>query len=641
MYEENRRFSWTSFFIKVIIIIIFILFTVWLLSLTTKGLSSSLNILKDDIFSQNVEKMKEVGKEYFTTERLPEKVGEVKTLTLAKMYDQNLILEIKDKNGYSCSAKNSYVSVEKLEDEYQMKVYLSCGEEEDYIVVIMGCYNYCKTDICEQKKTTDDDTKETDKKEDDDSKGTTYPENNDTSKGTTYPENNDTTKSAIEYQYKKTTGGRWSDWSSWSNWSKTSVSNTDSRSVETKLVDEEYTIDKEITKTVYTSEATCPNVSGYTFASKTGNTCKYTMNTSDTQNPVCPDVYGYKNTGRNGFDCTYTKSDTKTQDPTCPDVSGYKNTGRNGFTCSYSKTTDIESTVNPTCPTVSGFKNTGRNGFTCSYSRTTNVSSTLSPTCPNVSGYNKNGRSGFTCYYKKTTYSTSWKYYSTGSGSYVPANTSTYKYVQTAANYVYKCNNSCKYQWVYTYTIYKKSTTTSTSTKTASAYCSSGTRSGNTCVVTTPKTETKTATAQCPSGTRSGNTCVVTTPKTETKTETAKCLVGTRSGDTCIDQVTDNIKRTASCNTANGYVQSGDTCVKKGTASTTRIASCPSGENNIDGKCYKDVTEIIKEKHYRKVTYYRYRTRQYISGTVSYKWGSSKNDSYLINQGYKLTGVTR
>ena len=32
-----------------------------------------------------------------------------------------------------------------------MKVYLSCGEQEDYIVVIMGCYNYCKTDICEQQ----------------------------------------------------------------------------------------------------------------------------------------------------------------------------------------------------------------------------------------------------------------------------------------------------------------------------------------------------------------------------------------------------------------------------------------------------------------------------------------------------------
>ncbi len=131
MYEESERFSWASLFIKIIIVIIFVLFTIWLLSLSTKnatkGLSNSLNVLTDNIFAENVDRMKEVGKSYFTTERLPEKVGDVKTLTLASMYDKNLILEVKDKNGNACSAKNSYVSVEKMETEYQMKVYLECG----------------------------------------------------------------------------------------------------------------------------------------------------------------------------------------------------------------------------------------------------------------------------------------------------------------------------------------------------------------------------------------------------------------------------------------------------------------------------------------------------------------------------------
>ena len=161
MYEESNRFSWTSLFIKIIIVIIFILFTIWLLSLSTKnatkGLSNSLNVLTDGIFSENIDRMKEVGKSYFTTERLPEKVGDVKTLTLASMYDKNLILEIKDKNGNACSAKNSYVSVEKMETEYQMKVYLECGSESNYIKIPMGCYNYCNTDICE-KKSSDDTT---------------------------------------------------------------------------------------------------------------------------------------------------------------------------------------------------------------------------------------------------------------------------------------------------------------------------------------------------------------------------------------------------------------------------------------------------------------------------------------------------
>ena len=121
MEEENRRGSWASFFIKGIIVIIFVLFTVWLLSLSNRGISDKLDILTDKIFAENIDRMKDVGKSYFTTERLPEKVGEVKTLTLAKMYDEKLILEVKDKNGNACSAVNSYVSVEKMENEYRIK----------------------------------------------------------------------------------------------------------------------------------------------------------------------------------------------------------------------------------------------------------------------------------------------------------------------------------------------------------------------------------------------------------------------------------------------------------------------------------------------------------------------------------------
>ena len=199
MEEENRRFSWINFFIKGIIIIIFVLFTVWLLSLSNKDINKSLDVLTDNIFAENIDRMKDVGQSYFTIERLPEKVGEVKTLSLAKMYDEKLILELKDKYGNACSASNSYVSIEKLENEYHMKVYLECGEESDYIIVIMGCYDYCDTDICERKETTD-------------------------------------VSKQIEYEYKKTTGGSWTDYGSWSEWSKVSVTKTNYRDVETKVV---------------------------------------------------------------------------------------------------------------------------------------------------------------------------------------------------------------------------------------------------------------------------------------------------------------------------------------------------------------------------------------------------------------------
>ena len=115
------------------------------------------------------------------------------------MYDEKLILEIKDKYGNACSATNSYVSIEKMDNEYQMKVYLECGEESDYIIVIMGCYTYCESDICERRTPTD-------------------------------------TAKEVEYEYKKTTGGKWSDWGNWSEWSRVGISKTEYREVETKNV---------------------------------------------------------------------------------------------------------------------------------------------------------------------------------------------------------------------------------------------------------------------------------------------------------------------------------------------------------------------------------------------------------------------
>ena len=649
MYEENRRFSWTNLFIKIIIVIIFILFTIWLLSLSTKGMSNSLNVLTDQVFSENIDKMKEVGKSYFTTERLPKNVGDVKTLTLQKMYDNKLLLELKDKNGKKCSADNSYVSIEKLEKEYQMKVYLECGKEKDYVITIMGCYNYCDTDICEKKEEA----------------------------------------KVLEYEYSKTTGGAWGPWGSWSEWSTGYVSKTNYREVETKIVNETYTYDKPVTETKYVGEATCqtlsgyalvsnkegvctyskteideqssvcPTVDGYTLESQQGFNCGYRKNNTETKNPSCPTVDGYDNTGRSGFTCNYSKSNTITTDPSCPTLDGYDKPVRNGLTCSYSKSNTVK--TDPSCPTLDGYGKPVRNGLTCSYSKSNTVKT--DPSCPTLDGYDKPVRNGFTCSYSKTTTSKTeydLVYYKTGSGNYIPADNATYHYQQTSADYRYACNPGCVGEWYYTYTIYTKKYKTTTVTTTKDATCPSGyTKSNGTCVKTTTSTITKDAT--CPSGyTKSNNTCVKTT--TSTTTKDATCPSGyTKSNNTCAKTTTSLTTKNATC--PSGYVKSGNTCAKYVT--TTKTAECPNGytrENNTctkevtkkttknavcstgyikGGKCYKDETTYVKETGTKSVTYYRYRTRSYSGGTTDYKWSLSNDDKDLINAGYRLTGKTR
>ena len=571
MYEEDRRFSWTNLFIKLIIVIIFILFTVWLLSLSTKsitkGMSNSLDVLTDNIFSQNVEKMKEVGKSYFTTERLPKQIGEIKTLSLAKMYDENLILEIKDKNGNVCSAKNSYVSVEKLENEYQMKVYLECGEESDYIKVIMGCYNYCDKDICERE------------------------------------DNPVVPDKLLEYEYSKTTGGSWGPYGKWSEWSKTSVTKNNYRDVETKVVREEYSYDKNVTNSVYAGVATCPVVDGYDNTSNNNGVCSYTRTVADVRGAAnCPSKSGdYNLVSQNGFTCNYSKNTYATTNPNaCPQKDGdYNLVSQNGFICNYSR--EISGTTDPSaCPQKDGdYSLTSQNGFTCNYSKSTTVTQPAT----------KSGGSPIqSCSQVVIGYQTVTP--CSGCG------------VQVVPIYGSSCSTvgytPVKYSCPNGYTVSGSTCVgTKVSTKTTEVGCPSGyTKTNNTCVATSPTVSTKTTEVGCPSGyTKSNNTCVSTTPTVSTKTTDAGCPAN--------------------------YERRGDSCVKDNTYTTTKNATCPTGQKMKNGNCYKDVVTVEKVTGVRNVTYYRYRLREYTGGVTDYKWSTSNNDQSLISAGYKLTGNTR
>ena len=480
MYEDNKKTSITSFFIKLIIVIIFVIFALWLLSSINKGLNSnidninnSLNVLTDNIFSENINKMKEVGKEYFTTERLPQNIGDVKSLTLKEMYDKKLILELKDKNGKTCSADNSYVMVEKLDSEYQMKVYLECGEEKNYIIVIMGCYDYCSTTICER--------------------------NNDSNDNTIINNNH------IEYEYKKTTGGYWTDFGSWSEWSRIEINKTNYRDVETKTEKEKYTYDKTIYKNEYIDYVTnCPT--GYTKTSD-GTKCYKVVKTTQNATPVCPATYnGYALASQNGFECKYTLTTTTTSEPVCASKYG-----------------------NGTYTSISNF----------------------------------------TCYYKV-------------SG---------------------ECQKVAYQELVNT-------------------YCGT--------IICGQHYETKYKTV-CSADK------IISTPAT--------CKEGYQNiNGICTLTSTNNMTvRNATC--PSGYTEKNNTCEKEIQENkyTELNKSCPAGyEFTKDkSKCYKEVSSVIKATGTKQVTYYRYRTRQYIGGSVDIKWSRSNNDASLLNAGYKLTGNTK
>ena len=148
--EERRGITIKDLLIRLILIIIFIFLLIWLFPMP------NLKPLNNQIFADNVARMKDVAKSYYTTERLPKNVGDSKKMTLQEMIDNHLILPLTDSKGKTCSATESYVEITKMENEYVIKVNLSCSDQKNYVIEHFGCYDIC-SDTCkalEQVATT-------------------------------------------------------------------------------------------------------------------------------------------------------------------------------------------------------------------------------------------------------------------------------------------------------------------------------------------------------------------------------------------------------------------------------------------------------------------------------------------------------
>ena len=332
--EDERRINVVKVLLKLIVVVLVILFSAWIVTkICSNNNPINSNKLVDQVFQDNLNRMKEVGISYFTLERMPKNVGDKEKITLQDMYDKKLILEVRDEENNLCSDTDSYIEVEKYNDEYQMKVNLSCSNRKDYIIVVMGCYNYCKNEICEKQEQdviTDSD--------------------NDSQQNT-----------VIEYEYYKATNGKWTDWSAWSAWQKTYLEPTEYRKVETKVAQEDYTYESTIEEDEYADVIIgCP--SGYSLNSE-GTKCKKISN--ETTNPVCPTISGYTLYNQDGFTCKY-KSNT-TANPVCPTISGYTLYNQDGFTCKYKSNT----TVSQVCPSLNGYTiiSNQSSGWTCVYKK--------------------------------------------------------------------------------------------------------------------------------------------------------------------------------------------------------------------------------------------------------------------------------
>ena len=211
MYNErNEGLDVKGAILRVLFAAVFIGILIWLFP-TRCSLNKETNNV-DTIFNENMKEMKEAAVSYFTLQRMPLTEGESKELTLGEMLENKLLLEFKDSNGNTCSTTESYVKVTKDSEEYLMKINLKCTDKEDYILVHLGCYDYCNGLLCEKVE-----------------------ENAESEKIEKDPNPPVETETKYRYKYVKKIAGYYSDWSNWSEWSTTVKTANANLEVNTKV----------------------------------------------------------------------------------------------------------------------------------------------------------------------------------------------------------------------------------------------------------------------------------------------------------------------------------------------------------------------------------------------------------------------
>ena len=151
MYEERRnRLSLRDIILIILLMILFIFVMVWLFP--TKGYLENENVIVDnEIYNEYLENMSTVAKDYFINSKMPSTTGDTVKLTLLDMLEKKLIVEIGGNT--SCDLNKSFIEVTKMDEDFQLRVELSCTDYYDYKIITLGCKDYCNLD-CGKETTT-------------------------------------------------------------------------------------------------------------------------------------------------------------------------------------------------------------------------------------------------------------------------------------------------------------------------------------------------------------------------------------------------------------------------------------------------------------------------------------------------------
>ena len=128
MYSNERgyRFSIVDIIVKLIFAALFIFILIWLFEKNVPNMKP----FYSNVFRENIKYMQEAGESYFTDDKLPKEIGDTNRISLADMFDKKLVLPFVDEDGNSCNQYDSYVSVTKTDNGYELKIGSGFSDEQ-------------------------------------------------------------------------------------------------------------------------------------------------------------------------------------------------------------------------------------------------------------------------------------------------------------------------------------------------------------------------------------------------------------------------------------------------------------------------------------------------------------------------------
>ena len=151
MYEENeKKVDWGNIIKRLLMLLIALLVIFGIITLVTKCANSNKNKGNDEpiSLSEQLDALQNATLNYLTKDNLPTELNASKTIRLKYLISKNLIEEIKDSEGNTCDENTSYSEVTKLANNYAVKLTLSCGDNSEYRIIYVGCFENCEGGIC-------------------------------------------------------------------------------------------------------------------------------------------------------------------------------------------------------------------------------------------------------------------------------------------------------------------------------------------------------------------------------------------------------------------------------------------------------------------------------------------------------------